>query len=132
MTRQEQTNNRDLTVSKWIRAKLPDSSTGFLVSDLDFILYNWKTQKLMLLEVKQFGSKPRKWQKKLFAMLHKIIYTGVKVFNAQKTFDINCEYGDLEYLGFHLITVNGKDFSDGVLFDNIKVTESELIARLSF
>ena len=62
MTRKEVTGIRDLTFSSWIRKKLPDSSTGFSVSDLDFILWNWKTKKVMMLEIKTRNSKPTKGQ----------------------------------------------------------------------
>jgi len=34
-------------MSDWVRENLPDSSTGFLVSDLDFILENWKTKNII-------------------------------------------------------------------------------------
>ena len=50
MTRQEVTGVRDLGFSNWIRKELPDSSTGFSASDLDFMLWNWKTKKIILLE----------------------------------------------------------------------------------
>ena len=45
MTRKEVTNFRCLDFSKWVRENLPDSSTGFSASDLDFVLWNWKTKK---------------------------------------------------------------------------------------
>jgi len=45
MTRKEFSNIRDLTFSQWIRNNLPDSSCGYMVSDLDFILQNYKTKK---------------------------------------------------------------------------------------
>ena len=48
MTRKEQTGIRDLTFSRWVREKLPDSNTGFMVSDIDFFMYNYKTKKCML------------------------------------------------------------------------------------
>ena len=36
MTAKERTGMRDVKFSKWIREKLPDSNTGYSVSDLDF------------------------------------------------------------------------------------------------
>ena len=35
MTAKERTGMRDVKFSKWIREKLPDSNTGYSVSDLD-------------------------------------------------------------------------------------------------
>lgn len=118
MTRNEQTNSRDLTVSKWIREKLPDSSTGFMVSDLDFIMYNYKTKKLMLLEIKQFGKQIPTWQRRLFNILHHALQIGLA--------------SDIEYLGFHLVRFEKQDFSGKIYFDNQELTETELINKLSF
>lgn len=45
MTRKEFSGTRELLFSDWVRTKLPDSSTGFLVTDLDFIIFNYKYNK---------------------------------------------------------------------------------------
>ena len=45
MTRQENTGIRDLTFSGWVRENLPNSATGFMVTDIDFYMYNYKTKK---------------------------------------------------------------------------------------
>ena len=71
MTRKEITGVRDLTFSGWVRRKLPDSSTGFSASDLDFILWNWKSKKVMMLEIKTRNSKPRIGQKIMWQNLNK-------------------------------------------------------------
>lgn len=121
MTRQEQTGVRDLTFSGWIRKNLPDSSTGFLASDLDFILWNHKTRKLMLLEVKTHEAKMKFWQASLFGVLDSLIEYGVKELTPP-----------IEYKGFYCIRYENTDFSDGrCLFDNKLVNEEELIEILS-
>ncbi len=63
MTRKEQTGIRDLTFSQWIRENLPDSNTGFMVSDIDFYIYNYKLKRCMLLEVKTHKAELKFWQK---------------------------------------------------------------------
>ena len=119
MTRPEITNFRDLTFSKWIRENLPDSKLGFLVSDLDFILCNYKTKKVMLLEIKTHNKEQSLWQKILFANLDKWIMKGI--------------YPNWQYLGFHIIMFENTNFNDGlVFFDNEEITEKELIYQLSF
>ena len=65
MTRKEQSNTRELTFSKWIRDKLPDSSNGFAVSDLDFICWNWKSKEIIMLEIKTHNSYPKPFQRKM-------------------------------------------------------------------
>lgn len=119
MTRKECSGKRDLTFSGWVRENLPNSNKGFMVSDLDFIFQNYKTKKVMLLEVKTRSAKLRKWQKILFANLDKWIKHGISK--------------DWQYLGFHTVRFENTDFNNGrVLFDNKLVTEKELIENLSF
>ena len=121
MTRKEQSGIRNLTFSGWIREKLPDSSTGFLASDLDFILWNYKTRRLMLIEIKSHKANMRTWQERLFGMLDTIIKKGI-------------EYVDppIEYYGFHCIRFENTCFQDGrCLYDNKEVDEDELIKILS-
>lgn len=118
MTRQEQSGERDLTFSGWIRENLPRSDTGFMVTDLDFILYNYKAKKIMLLEVKQYGKSLKTWQRLLYKLLHETLQRGLP--------------DDVEYLGTHLITFTGGDFSDDVFFDKGLVTEDQLKELLSF
>lgn len=121
MTKQEQTGIRDLTFSGWIRKNLPDSSTGFLASDLDFILWNYKTRKLMLLEIKTHASHMKFWQSSLFGILNSLINFGIKELTPP-----------IEYKGFHCIRFENTDFTDGrCLFDNKPVNEEELIKILS-
>lgn len=119
MTRPEITGVRDLGFSGWIRKKLPDSKTGFLVSDLDFVLENYKTKKIMLVEIKTRNAQIRQWQRILFKNINKWISEGMDE--------------GWSYLGFHLIRFENTSFDDGkVFFDNKQVTEDELIEILSF
>jgi hypothetical protein len=121
MTRQEQTGYRDLTFSGWVRENLPDSSTGFMASDLDFILWNYKTRKLMLLEVKTHKAKMRVWQQKLFTVLDQILQKGCVMLE-----------NPIEYLGFHCVRFENTDFYNGrCMLDDSIVTEQELIQFLS-
>lgn len=118
MTREEQTGKRSLQFSQWIREMLPDSSTGFVVSDLDFILCNYKGKSLMLIEVKTRNATLREWQRKLFANLDKWIKKGID--------------DDWIYFGYHIIKFEHTFFSDGkCFFDNKEITEKELISKLS-
>lgn len=118
MTRQEITGKRDLWFSGWIRRNLPDSSSGFLVSDLDFILWNHKTHRLMLVEVKTRRSKMRFWQEGLFKILDEMLTIGSAP-------------AGVEYLGFYCVRFEGTSFEDGrCAINNKLVSEDELIAHL--
>jgi len=110
----------DQPLSDWIREKLPLPQDGYGVTDVDLALYNWRTRKFMLLEIKRkmFECKPA--QRNFFAMLNKRL-------RATPTTD------DFFYLGFHLITYENTFFHDGkVYLDHIEVSEQELIDFLSF
>jgi len=118
MTRQEVTHTRDLTFSGWIRDHLPDSATGYLVSDLDFILFNYKTKKIMLLEVKTRNVDLKYWQSTLFNNLARWVSKGID--------------SDWVFLGFHTLQFENTSFNDGkCYFDKVAIDEEELITKLS-
>ena len=119
MTKPEITGKRDLTFSRWIRNNLPDSQDGFLVTDLDFLLCNYKTKKIMLLELTQRNTDIPEWQRKIFSNIDRWI---------KKSIDDNWKY-----LGLHFIKFENIDFTDGkCYFDNKEITEKKLIEFLSF
>ena len=119
MTKKEITGKRDLTFSGWVREKLPDSSTGYMVSDLDFVFWNYKSKKIMLVEIKTRNSNIKTWQKNMWSNIHKWIKKGID--------------SDWTYLGFNLIQFQNTNFNDGKCFLNGKeITEAELINFLSF
>jgi hypothetical protein len=128
MTRPEHQNTRDLTFSRWVRNNLPDSSTGFSATDLDFILWNWSPTKerMMLVEVKTHGASLSTGQKMHMRRLDEWIRTGVMHDKAW------------HYMGMFVITFEGADFTDGhVWIQNIQsdtkheVKEADLVALLS-
>jgi len=119
MTRPEITGNRSLLFSSWIREYLPDSATGFMVTDIDFVISNYKTKKVMLLEVKTRNKEMRAWQYNIYNNLDRWIKKGID--------------NGWTYLGWHLIRFTGTDFTDSdIYFDNKKVNEQQLINILSF
>tara|TARA_R110000744_G_scaffold6534_3_gene22829 strand:+ start:166 stop:555 length:390 start_codon:yes stop_codon:yes gene_type:complete len=118
MTKKEITGIRDLTFSRWVRAKLPDSSTGYCVSDLDFILWNWKSKKVIMIELKQRGGYPENFQSKMWSNINKWIKKGID--------------NEWKYLGFHLIQFENTEFINGKCYLNRKeISEKNLIDFLS-
>lgn len=104
--------------SDWIREKLPDSHTGFSVSDLDFIVWNWKAKKVMLLELKTNNATCGKAQHMMWRNLNQWIKTGITK--------------DWQYLGFNLLTFEKSSFADGKAFlNNNEISEEDLIKFLS-
>jgi hypothetical protein len=118
MTKKEITGYRDLTFSGWVRENLPDSSTGYMASDLDFIFWNYKTKKVMFIEIKTRGCNIKTWQKNMWYNLNKWIIKGIDK--------------DWQYLGFYLIQFEKTNFNDGKCFLNGKeINEQELMNFLS-
>lgn len=115
MTRPEFSGVRDLKMSGWIRQNLPDSSFGFYVTDLDFILYNWQTKKIMLLEVKTRNGEIKKWQKTIFIQLERWIRKGID--------------DGWAFLGFSTIKFENTFFDDGRVFLNGTLATEEQIKK---
>lgn len=118
MTRKEITGTRDLTFSGWVRENLPDSSSGYMASDLDFIFWNYKTKKVMLIEIKTRSANVKTWQKTMWSNINKWLKNGID--------------NDWTYLGFNLIQFEKTNFDDGKCFLNGKeICEKELIKFLN-
>ena len=121
MTRQEITNLRPREFSKWIREYLPDSSTGFCVCDLDWVMFNVLTKELILLEEKTRNGQVANWFRLL---IRNVIHPALKEY---------CPKHGIKYYGFHLIQFENTSPIDGeIYFDYKKIDVQKLIKILSF
>jgi len=118
MTRKEVTKTRDLSFSSWLRAQKDlDSADGFVASDIDFFIHNYKTGKFALLEIKQFHSGMKYAQREIYKKVD-LIFRSAEPEN---------------YKGLYLIVFEKKDFNDGKCWiNNSEITESQLIAFLKY
>src|SRR4030067_2137198 len=104
MTRSEYSNTRSLVFSGWIRNKLPASSTGFCVTNQDWVMWNWKERKLMFVEEKTHGGSIANWFKRLIKdVLHPAILKYAKE-------------NEIDYRGYHLIVFENEGPTDGKIF----------------
>lgn len=111
-----------LIFNDWVRENCPDSESGFMASDVDFVLMNYKTRKIMLLEIKTRSKQLAKWQRLLLNKLHKVLQAGLPI--------VDC---DMEYLGMNLIVFENTSFDDGRCFLNhTEISEDGLREFLSF
>ena len=78
MKREEEHHIRDLRFSRWVRDLWPDSRAGFVAMDVDYILYNYKTRRFALIEVKCRKAECTFAQRQLLQFLHGIATAGVK------------------------------------------------------
>ena len=119
MTRPEKTGVRPLEFSGWVRQNLPDSSTGYMVTDIDYFVRNYKTKKIAILEVKTRGSRMPEFQRRGFEDLGRWITQGI-------------DQG-WQYMGFYLLVFEKTSFADGRAWLNgIQISEPDLISTLSF
>jgi hypothetical protein len=119
-TRKEQCYNRELGFSQWLRDNLPNSYLPFVISDIDYVIYNGQSNSMMFLEVKHYNSQVQPWQRDLFNMIHSSVKNNV---------GLNMKYN---YKGFNLITLEKTGFCDGWVKLNDKlIGEKELIDFLS-
>lgn len=100
---------RDLAFSAWVLQNLPDTGTGFMVSDIDFFMFNHKTKKALL----------RPFQVRMYAMLDKALSS--------------ISEDGYEWLGCHVLKFENSGFHDGLAWlDGRLVSEAEVKIFLSF
>lgn len=124
-TKKEKTNIRDLFFSGWIRENCPDSKNGFMVSDIDFVLFNFYEKKIIIVEEKQkcgqgdedyLKSKIPEWQRNMYVRFQNWITKGI--------------YKDWTFLGCHLIQFENTCFADGKCYLNYEETSEAEIKKL--
>lgn len=100
-------------MSDWIREYLPDSSIGFLVTDIDFVFYNYMTKKIALIEVKTNNSQVARWQFGILQHVAQCIQKGI--------------YDGWQFAGLYLVRFEHTFFDDGKCYlNNTEVTEQQL------
>lgn len=115
MTKPEYTNIRASKLSKWIRINCPDSNTGFLVSDIDFILINKKTKSMMCIEEKCFDRDVDFW-------FHK----SVKYIVASALNDW-CKNNGWCFKGFNIIQFENTGPDDGMIKFNGQIVKVDTL-----
>ena len=117
MTRSEMTGERDLTFSGWVRKNLPDSSTGWVTSDIDWYMYNYKTKKCCMVETKTRNADLTFAQTQMYKNLSKWISEGAKK-------------DGWDFTGFYIIKFENTWFDDGKVFINSKESSEEEIKKI--
>jgi hypothetical protein len=121
MTRQEQTNKRSLVFSQWIRTNLPDSKTGYCVTNQDWIFWNWKTRTILLCEEKTHNGEISIWFRRL---IRDVLHPALEEY---------CKKNNITYKGYHLIQFENESPDDGKLYiDRKESTRDDLKALLTF
>lgn len=111
MTQVEKTHLRSKAFSGWLRENLPDSSTGTLITDIDFAITNYKkNDRILFIEEKTNGKEAKAWQRG-------VIQDIVKCIN--KSGDMVAEYAE--------VTFEHYNFDDGRVWLNGSESNEEEI-----
>ena len=115
MTKPEHTGYRELRFSQWIRNNLPSSArpSCFTVFDVDFVLRNYCTNRLALLEVKCKGRKPEGGQKLTMELLDDIMRLGTQHRNKHHVKAMHWTY-----CGYWLLQFENTSPDDGRIWLN--------------
>lgn len=131
--RQEYIGQRDLEMSLWIRKNCrpskPNCTRSFynhldfgslVVSDLDFIFYDYSRKVIQLIECKTRNGQLGRAQKEIMELIDNLLEVGAR------------ELG-ITYLGYHVVTMDGTtpDNSLSIRWDNEIISRNELIYQLN-
>jgi hypothetical protein len=116
MTKKIKNTKEATQFSEWLRKQVSiDSNKGYIVTDLDFIWENYKTNEFMLIKEKRKMNKMTWVQEKQFKRIDSIL--------KHSTY----------YKGFYLIQFQNTNPDDGKIFWNYKeISKEELIEKLQF
>lgn len=128
--RKENTGERDLAFSKWMREECRASLRGcrlggdelgaFVVFDLDFIIYDYHRKIMQLLEVKTHNGRLSKSQADVFSRLDVAISAGASA-------------AGFTYLGWHNLILNNRTPYDStvILWNNESITREECWRKIN-
>jgi hypothetical protein len=110
---------KSLMISNWMRDNAPQpgiqSGTHYNVLDIDLVLRDYETKKMMFLENKIFMGKPTVCQEYSMKDIDYIMKAGSPFRD------------NYEFLGYHLIQSEKTCFNDGrVYFDHKEVSEDDM------
>ena len=118
--RPEMTGKRSLEFSRWVKLNLPAPDCGYMVGNLDWMLWNYKTKELWLLEEKTRNGTVSEW---LTRFMRGVMVPALREF---------CANNGIEFKGFHVITFEHTNPADGrTWLDGIEIDAQALKTYLS-
>ncbi len=120
-TRQEQTGQRNLDFSGWVRRTLTGAK-GFTVFDLDFIFRDYERKLLQVVEVKTHGGEISTLQRIALGELAQIMKAGIAAGHPSSGW---------RWCGMHVLRLEATSPDSGrILWDGKLVSEKQLIDLL--
>lgn len=119
MTRKANDISRFTQFSMWIRKWCKDSKDGLSLTNLDYVVIEYRKKKFFLLEEKQYMSNLKPGQKIIFKLLD----------NFMKN---NIDFDGYEYWGFYLIQLPEELPGNGMKLNYKPITSEELKNHIDF
>jgi len=134
MTRQEQTFQRDLNFSQWIRKNLKNSFKGLISQDIDWIFVNYCTGYFIIVEVKTHSKEDTATlpaQTVILKMVNEFFEKASKI-NMSASFSINPATNvSYRFIGTFLLSFSGKDPDDSEkIYLNNKIISKEDLKKI--
>ena len=117
MTRKANDKKRFTPFSRWIRKWCKDSGDGLSLTNLDYIITDFKQEKMFLLEEKQYMSDLKTGQKIIFKIVNEYLKKNTNGY---------------EYWGFYLIQLPKELPGIGMKLNYKPITKEELKKHIDF
>lgn len=116
--------NKSTLMNDWIRLFCKEPQDGLLVTDLDFIFYDFKKKRMKMIEVKTYNAKIKDWQRKIYKAIN------FALLNMTQLDDI----GGFEYEGFYVIVMDtdSPETAKKITINEVEVTKQQLTDFLDF
>lgn len=114
--------HKSTQMNDWIRMMCKEPQDGLLVTDLDFIFYDYKLNRMKMIEVKTFGAKIKDWQLNIYKTLDLGLRSMPKTPQTP------------EYEGFYIVTMDrdNPETSTSITINDKNVTKEQLQDFLDF
>ena len=116
--------HKSTEMNDWIRLSCKEPQEGLLVTDIDFLFYDFKLKRMKILEVKTFNKKIKDWQAKLYKTLDFALMNMTELDNI----------GGFEYEGFFVLTLDttSPETAKTINLNGVDITKEQLIYFLDF
>ncbi len=137
MTRQEQTYQRDLNFSNWIRNNLKDSFLGLISQDIDWIFVNYCTGYFIIVEVKTHCNNQSKNTSPAQTVILKLVdefFKKASEININQPFSVNPATNiNYKFIGTFLLNFSGTnpDDSEKIYLNNKIIAKYDLMKLLN-
>jgi len=94
---------REQNFSNYLDDYMPKSIEWMFISDVDYVLYNTKTKRFLMLEIKTLWNEMKPWQREIYWEIHKRLM-------------LTNKQSHMKFVWTYLIEFNWKDWNDDLVY----------------